>query len=818
MNKKGGSEARVIADRLSLRPPQRWSLEILDRVTEIVPLRKDTDVRAALAAVRAEFPDVTDFERDFPSLCFALATGVGKTRLMAAFVAYLHRVRGVRNFFVLAPSLTVYDKLITDFTPGTPKYVLAGIAEFAQSPPTIITGDTYERGLAAGGRLFPVAINIFNIAKINIEVRSGRPARIRGFREELGESYFDYLAGMQDLVLIMDEAHRYRASAGVRVLNELRPVLGLELTATPYVEEGRARHLFKNVAFTYPLGRAVADGYVKEPAVVTRENFVVAGHSDEALQRIKLEDGISLHESIKVTLEAYAREADLPLVKPFMLIIARDTDHAATLMQLIKSDQFFDGRYGDKVIQVDSTTVHDEEETVERLLKVEHADEPTEIVIHVNMLKEGWDVKNLYTIVPLRPAHAFVLAEQSLGRGLRLPYGRRTGVKAIDRLNIVAHDTFQAIVEAARRLNAPVSIQCVALTENELQTRMATVVALPRNVSAFGSIAAAASPYAPGGFQEAPESLIAIPQIVMKPACAAKWTFCPFALDLTAFRYGGEMPMLRASYLRSGEIDRIDIDQQEAKLGSAEDMIVSRLVAFDDVAYQNCADLLYDLAKQVTAHLSVDHSCVRIKKLVALYQTEIAREIHAQMLRHVSREGSAAPEPIVVRPVTPLRPIVYTAPAGAAPRDFRLPSPDAARIAGDLFGGFTSCLFDIQKFHSDSERRLAVILERERVPWFRPARSQFGLAYMLDGVEYDYVPDFVVGADDQFLMIEVKAANELTNADVLAKAAAGIAWCRAAAKDAATRGGKGWAYILIPHDAIAENMTLAGLVGAYWRS
>ena len=38
---------------------------------------------------------------------------------------------------------------------------------------------------------------------------------------------------------------------------------------------------------------------------------------------------------------------------------------------------------------------------VERLLKVEHTDEPTEIVIHVNMLKEGWDVTNLYTIVPL---------------------------------------------------------------------------------------------------------------------------------------------------------------------------------------------------------------------------------------------------------------------------------------------------------------------------------------------------------------------------------------------------------------------------------
>jgi type III restriction enzyme len=99
-------------------------------------------------------------------------------------------------------------------------------------------------------------------------------------------------------------------------------------------------------------------------------------------------------------------------------------------MQLIKSDSFFEGRYKDKVIQVDSSkTGAEEEEMIGRLLKVEHTDEPTEIVIHVNMLKEGWDVTNLYTIVPLRAANARILIEQSIGRGLRLPYGKRTGVQ-----------------------------------------------------------------------------------------------------------------------------------------------------------------------------------------------------------------------------------------------------------------------------------------------------------------------------------------------------------------------------------------------------
>src|ERR1700736_3472171 len=115
---------------------------------------------------------VTDFERDFPSVCFALATGVGKTRLMGAFIGYLHLVHGLNNFFVLAPNLTIYNKLITDFTPNTPKYVFQGIAEFAVDAPLIVTGDNYA---SSAGTLFDELIrckvNIFNISKINTEVR-----------------------------------------------------------------------------------------------------------------------------------------------------------------------------------------------------------------------------------------------------------------------------------------------------------------------------------------------------------------------------------------------------------------------------------------------------------------------------------------------------------------------------------------------------------------------------------------------------------------------------------------------------------------------
>ena len=95
-------------------------------------------------------------------------------------------------------------------------------------------------------------------------------------------------------------------------------------------------------------------------------------------------------------------------------------------MELIQSDGFFEGRYKDRSSRsTRARPAPKKDEMVERLLTVEHTDEPTEIVIHVNMLKEGWDVTNLYTIVPLRAANARTLIEQSIGRGLRLPYGKR---------------------------------------------------------------------------------------------------------------------------------------------------------------------------------------------------------------------------------------------------------------------------------------------------------------------------------------------------------------------------------------------------------
>ena len=881
----------AIAGRLSLRPPQRESLEILDRITEIVPPSKTPDVAAALATIKSEFPKVTDFEREFPSICFALATGVGKTRLMGAFISCLHLAKAINNFFVLAPNLTIYNKLIADFTPNTPKYVFRGIAEFATDTPEIITGDTYDKR-SLFGDIYRVRINIFNIAKINSEVRGGAMPRIKRLSEYIGQSYFDYLAGLPDLVMLMDESHRYRASAGIRAINELKPMLGLELTATPFVETARGATPFKNVVYDYPLARAMADGFVKEPAVVTQKNFDASQFTPAQLELIKLEDGIRLHEATKVELETYARQNECRQVKPFVLVIARDTTHAKELLDLIQSEKFFEGRYKDRVIQVDSSQSGTQEEImIEKLLKVEDPAEPTEIVIHVNMLKEGWDVNNLYTIVPLRAANARILIEQSIGRGLRLPYGIRTGVTAVDRLNIVAHDRFQEIVDEANKPDSAVRLTQVILDPAKDLQPTKTVIARPTIMAKLTATVATPVSGTTTGKTEEPlfkteqerqiaeiavkviqqhetlpqlnylqkaevqaaivkevtatytppaqtemagiiakpdiaalvakatklviEQTIDIPRIVVVPTGDVTSGFNPFTLDCASVRLQPVSRELLIQHLRTAKQEFLQNVSSQSKEARPEDYLVRALIDFDDISYDDHADLLYDLSGQLVKHLRSYLSEEDTVNVLQYHQQQLAALIHSQMQLPDHRwEKATGYKATVSKGFTQLKQNAYTANAADDAKPFRMTLSDVSNIKRYVFAGFSKCLYDFQKFDVDTERRFAVILEDDGdvLKWFKPARNQFQIYYNKDAA---YEPDFVVETKKQLFLCEPKRADQMQSAEVVAKKAAASEWCKHASQHAKEHGGKKWSYLLIPHDAITGNMTLEGLASRF---
>ena len=888
------SQVNYIAGRLSLRLPQRRSLELLDQITELVPPKKATDVADALATLHSVFPSVTDFERDFPSLCFSLATGVGKTRLMGAFVAYLHLAHGIDNFFVLAPNLTIYDKLITDFTPGTPKYVFKGIAQFVTAPPELITGETYnDRANTLFDSLLRCKINVFNISKINSEVRGGKAPRIKQLSEYIGQSYFEYLANLPDLVLLMDESHRYRASAGVRAINELKPVLGLELTATPFTETTRGPVFFKNIIYDYPLARAMADSFVKEPAVVTRKDFSPDGMSPDELERIKLEDGIRLHESVKVDLETYARETGRQIVKPFVLVIARDTTHASQLLRRVQADDFFEGRYRDKVIQVDSSTK--EEEVIERLLRVEHSDEPTEVVIHVNMLKEGWDVTNLYTIIPLRAANARTLIEQSIGRGLRLPYGSRTGVESVDRLNIIAHDKFQEIIDEARRPDSPIRMKLLLIDPAQLTQRSETVVSQSQLANRLGlkpaqltgmtqlpgqseppiftrpdeqqlaqlaynvirsyesqpetvptlshlqqpdiqaAIVRAVTEQAPSVQLELPlgspkpsiadvvartiqavtQQSIDIPSILVVPKGEVQTGFHSFTLNVEGLNYQPISNELWIQHLRTGKREVVSLANIADDDTRLENYIVEQLAEFNDVRYEEQADQLYELATQAVEHFLSYLSIGETRKVLQVHQKELGQFIHAQMLGHAWSKSTAGYEVKINKGFTELKPSAYKAFVEEPLLDYTVAPADKSNMAKYLFGGFSNCLYPVQKFDSDAERVLAVILERDALKWFKPARGQFQISYKNGSGTAEYQPDFVAETGNVIYMLEPKKKAELTDETVLAKKEAAKEWCKNATNYALQNGGKPWQYVLMPHDVIAENKTLTGLVNQF---
>ncbi|MCL1492768.1 MAG: DEAD/DEAH box helicase family protein [Pseudanabaena sp. Salubria-1] len=892
------NHVNAIANRLSLRQPQRDSLKILERICELLPIQNIKDIETSLAAIKKEFPTVTDFEREFPSLCFSLATGVGKTRLMGAFISYLHLAHGIKNFFVLAPNLTIYNKLITDFTPNTSKYVFTGITEFAINPPEIITGDNYEmRARTILDEQISCKINIFNISKINSEVRGGKSPKIKRLSEYIGESYFDYLSQLKDLVILMDESHRYRASAGVRAINELKPLLGLEVTATPFIETNKGSVPFKNVIYDYPLGRAMSDGFVKDPAVVTRKDFNPASMSPEAIERLKLEDGIYLHENIKAELETYAIQTGKKIVKPFMLIIARDITHAIDLMRLIQSDEFAEGEYKHKVIQVDSSkTGAQEDEMVDRLLKVESPDEPTEIVIHVNMLKEGWDVTNLYTIVPLRAANSKILIEQSIGRGLRLPYGMRTGVEIVDRLNIVCHDKFQEIVDEAKKPESQIRLKQIILTEEDLQQKTQPVISRSQLSQALGlhpepsinlpddlpnetepqliqpplfttpieqKIAqltyqailklesqpekvpttahlstpkiqaivreAVVKEYQPAqmeieGVTPPPniEAIVAkttnlviqqtidIPRILVLPIGTVRSGFRSFAIDLSDLNYGiPSKEELHIQSLSTEQSTSLEITRVNFEKSRLENYIVESLAKFDDICYDEHSDLLYDLVGQVVSHFLKQYSEDDIRNILRVRQNEIANFIHHQMQQNFWEETTDY-EVKISKGFTTLKDSAYnTSPKNRL--DYRFSPPDKSNMSKYLFTGFSKCLYKEQKFQSEAERILAIILEREAIKWFKPAKGQFQLYYKWHGNYSEYQPDFVAETADIIYMLEPKAQNETINPEVLAKKDVAIQWCKNASDHMLTHGGKPWQYVLIPHDAIAQNMTIKGL-------
>jgi type III restriction enzyme len=299
---------------------------------------------------------------------------------------------------------------------------------------------------------------------------------------------------------------------------------------------------------------------------------------------------------------------------------------------------------------------------------------------------------------------------------------------------------------------------------------------------------------------------IDIPRIAVVPSGEVTTGFHPFKLDLNRLHLQPGKRELVAHNLHTNEQTRMAMEgeRQENRL---EDYIVHAMIDFDDIDYPTHAELLYDLAGQAVAHFQSYLSEAETHDVLNHNRRLIANDIHSQMMAHFWEQASHY-EVKVNRGFTELRPCNVTASADQPIRPIRETLEQPGRIKQMLFGGFARCLYQYQKFDSDTERRFAIILERDSLKWLKPAKGQFQIFYKMGANQPEYIPDFIAETSTCTLMIETKARLDIDSQEVQAKAAAATRWCKNASEYALSVGNKPWRYILLPHDEVNESRHL----------
>lgn len=404
----------AIASRLDLREPNLHAVE-------------------TLAAELSQHFDIDERPPPFEGVIDS-ATGVGKTYILAGAIEYL-AATGTRNFAVITPGRTILEKTVANFTPGSAKSLLGGM----EVEPVVVTSENFNTAAMRRAMDDPtqVKLYVFTVqALTKPTTKTGR--KTHKFQEGLGRAFYDHLDAQADLVIFADEHHCYYGPSFSAAVRDLTPHALVGLTATPHKKTPP-----EEIIYRYPLAAAIADRLVKTPVLVGRKD----DRSDPAT---KMLDGIRLLEAKRKAIDRYCKETGAKPVGPVMLVIAQSIEDAELVAELLRSPSFAEGRYAEHVLVVHSKKP---DEDLARLQRVEDDDSPVRIIVSVGMLKEGWDVKNVYVIASLRSSVSDILTEQTLGRGMRLPFGTYTDWELLDTLEVLAHERYEQLLKKAKVIN-----------------------------------------------------------------------------------------------------------------------------------------------------------------------------------------------------------------------------------------------------------------------------------------------------------------------------------------------------------------------------
>lgn len=471
---------------------QREAVEALIYLHEVRQLCRLSQIVAEFGGADAELSalGITEDEDAWTRLAFKLATGAGKTKVISLAIvwSYFHALREsdselARHFAVIAPGITVYERLKEDFAPNGRKDI------FDSDPliPSEWRGDwnlsvvlqDEASGAAANGILY-----LTNIHRLyDPSTRRSQSPEMHDWvgpavskQKALGnsEALRDRMTQHKRLMVFNDEAHHVwdpdsAWSEAIRFLHETIQGRGgsgvvaqLDFSATPKDNNGR---LFKNIVCDTPLGEAVDAGIVKTPIIGRASHKLEENPDDNAAY--KYERHLSLgYECWKKSFAEWEKGGKQPL----LFVMCEDTTAADQIAKRFNSDEVFKELNGKTInlhtnlkgkvkkvgkgqnarveFQEDEKAISDEDLKALRELsrQLDSSTSPYRCIVSVLMLREGWDVRNVTTIVPLRPltASAKVLPEQTLGRGLRrmTPPGQANEI-----VTVVEHPAFASLYE-----------------------------------------------------------------------------------------------------------------------------------------------------------------------------------------------------------------------------------------------------------------------------------------------------------------------------------------------------------------------------------
>ncbi len=469
---------------------QREAVETLIYLKEVRRIECLSQIIAEFGGANAELQalGITEDEDAWSRYAFKLATGAGKTKVMSLCIvwSYFHALREsdsemARHFVVIAPNLTVYERLKDDFGNGRV------FDEDPLIPPewrgdwnlSVVLQDEAS-GAATGGTLYLTNIHrLYDTAKRKQKAGQDTydwmgPVVSKTKALDTGAALRDRITAHRRVMILNDEAHHVwdpgsAWNEAIRTLHETtlarsgcKLVAQLDLSATPKDNKGQ---LFKHIVCDTPLGEAVDAGIVKTPLIGQASRKLVEQADDNAAYR--WEQHLLLgYERWKASQAEWQASGK----KPLLFIMCDDTEAADQITQRLNTDPLFEQLNG-KTINLhtnlkgklkkvgrgkearyefveDEKAISDEDLKALRKLsrELDSNASPYFCIVSVLMLREGWDVRNVTTIVPLRPysSKANILPEQTLGRGLRrmTPPGQ-----ANELVTVVEHPAFASLYQ-----------------------------------------------------------------------------------------------------------------------------------------------------------------------------------------------------------------------------------------------------------------------------------------------------------------------------------------------------------------------------------